>query len=79
MTFTATHVVKINGNAFPACAHEGQLVVDLRLFEDCPAALPLGILSYQPDRLLTLGVPKEWVEAAAVSEPPGFVLRKGGL
>lgn len=79
MTFVVTHVVKIAGNAFPACAQDGQLVVDLRLYEEAPAALPLSLLTYQPERLLAIGVPKEWVEAAAVSEPPGFVLRKGGL
>ena len=78
-TFSATHVVTINGHTFPATELDGKLIVDLRLLEDVPAALPLNILTYQPERLLAMGVPKEWVETAETSEPPGFILHKGGL
>lgn len=71
-----THVVKFGTpqqpTYWPAWHRPDGVLVDLRLF---PPSQHQGTEKiYRPEELRKAGVPELYIEAAATSDPPGFVL-----
>lgn len=66
-------VVTINNTHWPAYLKPGATFVDLRMFDlDDRSANPR--LVFRPEKLLELGIPDALIEAAAKSDPQGFLL-----
>ena len=66
-------VVTINNKHWPAYRKPGATLVDLRMFDpDDRSANPR--LVFRPEKLRELGIPDALIEAAAKSEPRGFLL-----
>jgi len=66
-------VVTINNTHWPAYRKPDATLVDLRMFDlnDCKANLRLV---FRPEKLRELGIPDALIEAAAKSDPQGFLL-----
>src|SRR6267143_1874293 len=66
-------VVTINNTHWPAYRKPGAILVDLRMFDpDDRSANPR--LVFRPEKLRELGIPDALIEAAAKSDPQGFLL-----
>jgi hypothetical protein len=66
-------VVTINDTHWPAYRKPGATLVDLRMFDlGDRSAKPQ--LVFRPERLRELGIPDALIEAAAKSDPQGFLL-----
>jgi hypothetical protein len=66
-------VVTINNTHWPAYRKPGATLVDLRMFDpDDRSANPR--LIFRPEKLCELGMPDALIEAAAKSDPQGFLL-----
>jgi len=66
-------VVTINNTHWPAYRKPGATLVDLRVFDpNDRSANPR--LVFRPEKLRELGIPDALIEAAAKSDPPGFLL-----
>ncbi len=66
-------VVTINNTHWPAYRKPGATLIDLRMFDpDDRSANPR--LVFQPEKLSELGIPDALIEAAAKSDPQGFLL-----
>ena len=66
-------IVTINNTHWPAYRKPGATLVDLRTFDPDDRS-PEPRLVFRPEKLRELGVPAALIEAAAESEPPGFLL-----
>ena len=66
-------VVTINNTHWPACRNPRRTLVDLRLFDPTDHN-PKPRLIFRTDALRKLGIPEKLVEAAAQSDPQGFIL-----
>jgi hypothetical protein len=66
-------VVTINNTHWPAHRKQGATLVDLRMFDpdDRSANRPLV---FRPEKLRELRIPDALIEAAAKSDPQGFLL-----
>lgn len=75
-----THVVRFGTEQrpayFPAWDRPDGTLIDLRLFERLQdrGDHVKPVQTYQPAKLREIGVPEFYVEAAAKSDPQGFVL-----
>jgi hypothetical protein len=67
------HVVTINNTRWPAYRKPGATLVDLRMF-DPDDRNPNPRLVFRPEKLRELGIPDALIEAAAKSDPQGFLL-----
>jgi len=66
-------VVIINKTHWPACRKPGATLVDLRMLDpDDRSAKPRLVFRYE--KLPELGIPDALIEAAAKSDPQGFLL-----
>jgi hypothetical protein len=66
-------VVTIKNTQWPAYRKPGTTLVDLRMFDpDDRSANPR--LVFRPEKLRELGIPDALIEAAAKSDPQGFLL-----
>jgi len=66
-------VVTIDNTHWPAYRKPGATLVDLRMFDpDDRSANPR--LVFRPEKLCELGIPDALIEAAAKSDPQGFLL-----
>lgn len=66
-------VVTINNTHWPAYRKPDAILVDLRMFDpNDRSANPR--LVFRPEKLRDLGIPKALIEAAAKSDPQGFLL-----
>ncbi len=66
-------VVTINNTHWPAYRKPGATLVDLRMFDpEDRSANPR--LVFRPEKLRELGIPDAIIEAAAKSDPQGFLL-----
>ena len=66
-------VVTINNTHWPAYRKPGATLGDLRMFDpDDRSAKPR--LVFRPEKLRELGIPDALIEAAATSDPQGFLL-----
>ena len=66
-------VVTINNTHWPAYRKPGATLVDLRMFDPNDRS-PKPRLVFRPEKLRELGIPDALIEAAAKSEPRGFLL-----
>lgn len=66
-------VVTINNTSWPAYRKQNGTLVDLRILDPDDRS-PKPQLVFRPGKLRDLGVPAALIEAAAKSEPQGFVL-----
>lgn len=66
-------VATINNTKWPAYWKRNGTLVDLRILDPDDRS-PKPQLVFQPEKLRELGIPSALIEAAAQSEPPGFVL-----
>ncbi len=66
-------VVTINNTNWPAYRKRNGTLVDLRILDPDDRS-PKPRLVFRPEKLRGLGVPDALIEAAAQSEPQGFVL-----
>ena len=66
-------VVTINNTHWPAYRKPGGTLVDLRMFDPNDRS-PNPRLVFRPEKLRELGIPDALIEAAAKSEPRGFLL-----
>ncbi len=66
-------VVTINNTHSPAYRKPGATLVDLRMFDPNDRS-PKPRLVFRPEKLRELGIPDALIEAAAKSEPRGFLL-----
>ncbi len=66
-------VATINNTQWPAYRKRNGTLVDLRILDPDDRS-PKPRLVFRPDKLRELGVPDALIEAAAQSEPQGFVL-----
>lgn len=66
-------VVTINNTHWPAYRKSRGTLVDLRLFDPTDRN-PKPRLVFRPDALQVLGIPEKLIEAAAQSDPQGFIL-----
>jgi len=66
-------VVTINNTHWPAYRKSRGTLVDLRLFDPTDRS-PKQRLVFRPEKLQELGIPEKLVEAAAKSDPQGFIL-----
>ena len=66
-------VVTINNTHWPAYGKPGAILVDLRMFDPDDRS-PNPQLVFRPDKLRELGIPDALIEAAAKSDPQGFLL-----
>ena len=66
-------VVTINNTLWPAHRKPGAILADLRMFDPDDRS-PNPRLVFQPDKLRELGIPDALIEAAAKSDPQGFLL-----
>jgi hypothetical protein len=66
-------IVTINNTHWPAYRKPGATLVDLRVFDaNDRSANPR--LVFRPEKLRALGIPDALIEAAAKSDPQGFLL-----
>ena len=65
-------VVTINNTHWPAYRRPGATLVDLRMF-DPNYRSPEPRLVFRPEKLRELGIPDALIEAAAKSDPLGFL------
>ena len=63
----------INNTHWPAYRKSKGTLIDLRLFDPTDRT-PKPRLVFRPDALYELGIPEKLVEAAAESDPQGFIL-----
>ncbi|SRR5579884_3968715 len=66
-------VVTINNTHWPAYRKPGAILVDLRMFDPDDHSLKPRLV-FRPEKLRELGIPEALIEAAAKSDPPGFLL-----
>src|SRR2546429_9991044 len=66
-------VVTINNTHWPAYRNPGAPLVDLRTFDPNDRS-PEPQLVFRPEKLRELGIPDALIEAAAKSDPQGFLL-----
>ncbi len=66
-------VVTINNTHWPAYRKPGGTLVDLRMFDPDDRS-PEPRLVFRPEKLRELGIPDALIEAAAKSDPQGFLL-----
>jgi hypothetical protein len=66
-------VVTINNTSWPAYRKRNGTLVDLRILDPDDRS-PKPRLVFRPEKLHDLGVPAALIEAAANSEPEGFIL-----
>ena len=66
-------IVTINNTHWPAYRKPGATLVDLRMF-DPDARSDNPRLVFRPEKLRELGIPDALIEAAAKSDPQGFLL-----
>ena len=66
-------VVTINNTHWPAYRKPGATLVDLRMFDPGDRSANPQLV-FQPEKLRELGIPDALIEAAAKSEPQGFLL-----
>ena len=66
-------VVTINNTHWSAYRKPGATLVDLRMFDPNDRS-PKPRLVFRPEKLRELGIPDALIEAAAKSEPRGFLL-----
>ena len=66
-------VVTINNTHWPAYRKPGATLVDLRMFDPDDRS-PKPRLVFRPEKLRELGIPDALIEAAAKSDPQGFLL-----
>ncbi len=66
-------VATINNTQWPAYRKRNGMLVDLRILDPDDRS-PKPRLVFRPEKLRELGVPAALIEAAAQSEPQGFVL-----
>ena len=66
-------VVTINNTHWPAYRKPGATLVDLRMFDPNDRS-PKPRLVFRPEKLRELGIPDALIEAAAKSDPQGFLL-----
>ena len=66
-------VVTINNTSWPAYRKRNGTLVDLRIL-DPDDRNPKPRLVFRPEKLRDLGIPAALIEAAANSEPQGFIL-----
>ena len=67
------HVVTINNTHWPAYRKPGATLVDLRTFDSNDHS-PKPRLVFRPEKLCELGIPHALIDAAAKSDPQGFLL-----
>ncbi len=68
-------VVTINNTSWPAYRKRNGTLVDLRILDPDDRS-PKPRLVFRPEKLRDLGIPAALIDAAAQSEPEGFVLFK---
>ena len=66
-------VVTINNTHWPAYRKPGATLVDLRMFDSNDRS-PQPRLFFRPEKLRELGIPGALIDAAAKSDPQGFLL-----
>jgi len=66
-------VVTINNTQWPAYRKPGATLVDLRMFDPDDRSLSPRLV-FRPEKLRELGIPSALIEAAAQSDPQGFLL-----
>jgi hypothetical protein len=66
-------VVTINNTHWPAYRKPGATLVDLRILDPDDRS-PKPRLVFRPEKLHELGIPDALIEAAAKSDPQGFLL-----
>ena len=66
-------VVTINNTHWPAYRKPGATLVDLRMFDPNDRSSEPRLV-FRPDKLRELGIPDALIEAAAKSDPQGFLL-----
>jgi len=66
-------VVTINNTHWPAYRKPGATLVDLRILDPDDRS-PNPQLVFRPEKLRELGIPDALIEAAAKSDPQGFLL-----
>ena len=66
-------VATINNTHWPAYRKSGATLVDLRMFDPNDRS-PNPRLVFRPEKLRELGIPDALIEAAAKSDPQGFLL-----
>src|SRR5207247_10986550 len=66
-------VVTINNTHWPAYRKPGATLVDLRMFDPNDRSSEPRLV-FRPEKLRELGIPDALIEAAAKSDPQGFLL-----
>ena len=66
-------VVTINNTHWPAYRKPGATLVDLRMFDPNGRGTEPRLV-FRPEKLRELGIPDALIEAAAKSDPQGFLL-----
>src|SRR5205085_6954826 len=66
-------VVTINNTHWPAYRKPGATLVDLRMFDPADRSANPRLV-FRPEKLRELGIPDAFIEAAAKSDPQGFLL-----
>ena len=66
-------LLTINNTHWPAYRKPGATLVDLRMFDPDDRS-PNPQLVFRPEKLRELGIPDALIEAAAKSDPQGFLL-----
>ena len=66
-------VVTINNTHWPAYRKPGATLVDLRMFESNDRSTNPQLV-FRPEKLRELGIPDALIDAAAKSDPQGFLL-----
>ena len=66
-------VVRINNTSWPAYRKRNGTLVDLRILDPDDRS-PKPRLVFRPEKLRELGIPDELIDAAAKSDPQGFLL-----
>ena len=66
-------VVTINKTHWPAYRKPGATLVDLRMFDPNDRSSNSQLV-FRPEKLRELGIPDTLIEAAAKSDPKGFLL-----
>jgi hypothetical protein len=65
-------VVTINNTHWPAYRKPGAMLVDLRMFDPDDRSAKRRLV-FRPEKLRELGIPAALIEAAAKSDPQGFL------
>lgn len=66
-------VVTVNNTHWPAYRKPGATLVDLRMFDPNDRGSEPRLV-FRPEKLRELGIPDALIEAAAKSDPQGFLL-----